>query len=212
MNSPALNILCNGGPVVNAERIIQLVSMHHALFNFPRGEIHISFSVERFEHDQHDYGIRPRNGLEAMVWEELQPLIYREAMEVFLRLLRGDILRSENLIPCVLSSKQVADQTKWLTLIHTLKNREQMRTLDEEDKDIEKVKEKLIWCMDVRRIDDYQVQFPFRFVYPKQHIGVISKPLDTSCLRLSLVSHNLFLQQVASCSSGKSVDHSSKNH
>eukprot|EP00762_Andalucia_godoyi_P007090 ANDGO_01838.mRNA.1 FAD:protein FMN transferase len=195
VGAAVLNILSNGGPIANAECIAQLISMHTALSSDPNREIHVAFSAGRFEYARRAFGVLPRNEYESIVWEELQPLVFREAMEVFVRLLRGDVLRADQIAPCILSAHEVADQAKWFSLQRALRLRDAKS--DRAGQASPESNNPCSWCTDVRRIDEHQVQFPLRFIFPDQHIGVISRPQNASCLKLLVATHDPFLQRLA---------------
>src|SRR5919206_4729535 len=94
VGSAILNILCNGGPVAHAERVKTFLALH-GLDPAERRAITIGFASGRFPFINIPYGIVPRTPVEAAAWPVVKNKIFEEATEIFLRLLRGEILNSE---------------------------------------------------------------------------------------------------------------------
>ena len=114
--SAIMNILCNGGPVAAAERIAAFANLH-GLDPDEKRRVHIGFAGGRFEYQNRPYGIVPRNALEAAAWPGLKGQIFREAAEIFCRLLRGDILSSDDIAPTVLTRKHFRTDEAWQALL-----------------------------------------------------------------------------------------------
>lgn len=112
VGSAIMNILCNGGPVAAAERIAYLLALH-GLDPEERRRVHVGFAAGRFDFMNRAYGITPRNPLEEAAWPVLKGLIFREATTIFLRLLRGDVLNSDQVEPTVLRREQFRTEEHW---------------------------------------------------------------------------------------------------
>ena len=104
VGSAVMSILASGGPIAQAERVGSFLALRPR----PRGRrenLHIGFSAGRFEFMARPYGIVPRNTLEEVAWPALRGKIFAEASEIFLRLLRGDIVSSEMIGNTILTRK-----------------------------------------------------------------------------------------------------------
>lgn len=94
--SAVMNILGNGGPIAAAERVRAFLSLH-GLNPSERRLIEVGFAAGRFPYSIAPHGIRPRNAVEKAAWDVLRGRIFSEATEIFLRLLRGEALSSEEI-------------------------------------------------------------------------------------------------------------------
>ena len=56
------------------------------------------------------YGITPRNEIEKAAWPALRGQIFMEAGEIFLRLLRGDTLHSDDVKDTVLTKEHFRNE------------------------------------------------------------------------------------------------------
>ncbi len=96
VGSAVMNILCNGGPIAAAERVRAFLLLH----SLARGEsrrLEVGFAQGRFPYINAPYGIVPRSPAEAAGWEVLKNKIFMEATEIFLRLIRGEELSSQDI-------------------------------------------------------------------------------------------------------------------
>lgn len=82
----------NGGPLASADRIRSL-AFYNSLSGSPR-KLHIGVAAGRFPYINAPFGIIPRNKSEESLWPQYQRLIFIEALEIFLRLSRGETLSS----------------------------------------------------------------------------------------------------------------------
>ncbi len=98
VGSAIRNIFCNGGPIAHAEAIRTFLSLHEMTAARDR-RLHIGFASGRFEFSNRPYGIFPRSKLERVAWPVVKGKILYEATEIFLRLLRGEILSSDEVSP-----------------------------------------------------------------------------------------------------------------
>lgn len=94
IGSAIMNILCNGGPIAAAERIKTFLALHGLDENEQR-LLTIGFASGRFPFINVPYGIVPRTAVESAAWPVVKNKIFEEATEIFLRLLRGEILSSD---------------------------------------------------------------------------------------------------------------------
>jgi len=110
--SAIMNILCNGGPIAAAERIAAFANLH-GLDPEEKRRVHIGFAGGRFEYQNRPYGIVPRTPLEEAAWPGLKGQIFKEGAEIFCRLLRGDVLRSDDITPTKLTRKNFRSDEAW---------------------------------------------------------------------------------------------------
>jgi alkanesulfonate monooxygenase SsuD/methylene tetrahydromethanopterin reductase-like flavin-dependent oxidoreductase (luciferase family) len=106
VGSAIRNILCNGGPMAHAEAIRMFLTLHD-LHPQESRKLEIGFAAGRFPFSNAPYGIRPRNEQEATVWPALRGLIFRQATEIFLRFLKGDVFSSAELTPLKVSGVEI---------------------------------------------------------------------------------------------------------
>jgi alkanesulfonate monooxygenase SsuD/methylene tetrahydromethanopterin reductase-like flavin-dependent oxidoreductase (luciferase family) len=96
VGSAIMNILCNGGPIAAAERIKTFLALH-GLDPNERRILTVGFASGRFPFINVPYGIVPRNPVEEANWPAVKNKIFEEATEIFLRLLKGEILNSDKI-------------------------------------------------------------------------------------------------------------------
>lgn len=107
-----VSILASGGPIAQAERIANTLQLH-GLNPDENRKLHIGFSAGRFEFMARPYGIIPRNSIEEAAWKSLRGQIFMEAGDVFLRLLRGDIVNSDQTYQTVLTRDNFRSDEDW---------------------------------------------------------------------------------------------------
>ena len=112
MGSAIMNILCNGGPVAAAERIKTFLTLH-GLDPEERRILTVGFASGRFPFINIPYGIVPRDAVEAAAWPVVKNKIFEEATEIFLRLLRGEVLSSEHIARRTLTRKDFRTEADW---------------------------------------------------------------------------------------------------
>jgi alkanesulfonate monooxygenase SsuD/methylene tetrahydromethanopterin reductase-like flavin-dependent oxidoreductase (luciferase family) len=111
IGSAVISILASGGPIALAERIantVQYLSMQDS-----NRKLHIGFSAGRFEFMARPYGIVPRNACEKAAWPALRGQIFMEASEIFLRLLRGDTISSDDIRTTTLTRNNFRSDEDW---------------------------------------------------------------------------------------------------
>lgn len=110
--SAVMNILVNGGPIAAAERIAAFLALH-GLDPDERRRIHVGFAAGRFDFMNRATGIRPRNAVEEAAWPVLRGKIFAEAAEIFIRLLRGDVVRSDEIRETTLARSDFRSDEDW---------------------------------------------------------------------------------------------------
>ncbi|MDP9195123.1 MAG: LLM class flavin-dependent oxidoreductase [Acidobacteriota bacterium] len=116
IGSAIMNILCNGGPIAAAERIKTFLALH-GLDENERRLLTIGFASGRFPFINVPYGIVPRNAVENAAWPVVKNKIFEEATEIFLRLLRGEILSSEKIAPRSLRRSDFRKDDEWQRVV-----------------------------------------------------------------------------------------------
>jgi len=111
VGSAVMSILASGGPIAQAERIANTVSFL-SMINSER-KLHVGFSAGRFEFMARPYGIVPRNSVEEAAWPALRGQIFKEASEIFLRLLRGDTISSDDIDSTILTRSNFRSDEDW---------------------------------------------------------------------------------------------------
>lgn len=117
--SAVMNILCNGGPVAAAERVAAFCALHGADPVESR-RIHVGFAAGRFDFMNRAYGVMPRDAMEEAAWPVLRGKIFAEAAEIFLRLLRGDVLSSEEVRETTLRAADFRSPEDWERVLAAL--------------------------------------------------------------------------------------------
>lgn len=112
VGSAIMNILCNGGPIAAAERIKTFLALH-GLDESESRLLTVGFASGRFPFINIPYGIVPRNPVETAAWPVVKNKIFEEATEIFLRLLRGEVLRSEQVAPRALRRVDFRTDADW---------------------------------------------------------------------------------------------------
>ena len=111
IGSAVISLLASGGPIAQAERIANAVQFLSHIDDTRK--LHLGFSAGRFEFMARPYGVFPRNELEEVCWSALKRKIFMEASEIFLRLLRGDILRSDDVMETILTREDFKTEDDW---------------------------------------------------------------------------------------------------
>jgi alkanesulfonate monooxygenase SsuD/methylene tetrahydromethanopterin reductase-like flavin-dependent oxidoreductase (luciferase family) len=113
VGSGVLSILCNGGPIGVAERIGNFCALH-GLDEEEKRRLHIGFAAGRFEFMARPYGIVPRDAVEEAAWPALRGQIFMEACDIMLRLLRGDVLSSDDTYETILTRANFRSDQDWI--------------------------------------------------------------------------------------------------
>jgi len=96
VGSAISNILCMGGPIAHAERLATFLALH-GLDDAETRKVHYGFASGRFQFMNEASGITPRDEVEVAAWPALKGFQLKEATEIFLRLLRGDVISSDDI-------------------------------------------------------------------------------------------------------------------
>ena len=116
IGSAIMNILCNGGPIAAAERVKTFLALH-GLDENERRLLTVGFASGRFPFINIPYGIVPRNAVEQAAWPVVKNKIFEEATEIFLRLLRGEILSSDAITPRYLHRADFRKDEDWQRVV-----------------------------------------------------------------------------------------------
>jgi alkanesulfonate monooxygenase SsuD/methylene tetrahydromethanopterin reductase-like flavin-dependent oxidoreductase (luciferase family) len=116
IGSAIMNILCNGGPIAAAERIKTFLALH-GLDPAEKRILTIGFASGRFPFINVPYGIVPRSPVEAAAWPVVKNKIFEEATEIFLRLLKGEVLSSTLIAPRALRRADFRKDEDWQRVI-----------------------------------------------------------------------------------------------
>ena len=112
VGSAVMSILASGGPIAQAERVGSFLALH-GLDPEEVRRLHIGFSAGRFEFMARPYGIVPRDAVEEAAWPALRGQIFAEASEIFLRLLKGEVVSSDMILPTVLNRDSFRSDEDW---------------------------------------------------------------------------------------------------
>lgn len=112
VGSAVMNLVCNGGPVARAEQVAAFCSLH-GVDPDERRKLCIGFSAGRFQFMNRAYGIVPRNDVERAAWPALRGQVFAEACEIFLRLLRGETLSSNDVRETWLTRQHFRSDEDW---------------------------------------------------------------------------------------------------
>lgn len=110
--SAVMNILVNGGPIAAAERVAAFLALH-GLDPAERRRIHVGFAAGRFDFMNRTTGIVPRNALEEAAWPAVRGKVFAESMEIFLRLLAGETLTSDDVSERSLTRADFRSDEDW---------------------------------------------------------------------------------------------------
>ncbi|MBO60312.1 MAG: luciferase [Acidimicrobiaceae bacterium] len=112
VGSAVMSILASGGPIAQAERVGSFLALH-GLDPEESRRLHIGFSAGRFEFMARPYGIVPRDAVEEATWPALRGQIFAEASEIFLRLLKGEVVSSDMIRPTILTRDNFRSDVDW---------------------------------------------------------------------------------------------------
>ena len=112
VGSAIMNILCNGGPIAAAEKIACFAALH-GLDPEEKRKLHVGFAAGRFDFMNRAYGVDGRNPVEQAAWRSVKGKVFREAAEIFLRLLNGEVLSSDQLDAPTLTRQDFRSDEDW---------------------------------------------------------------------------------------------------
>ena len=116
VGSAIMNILCNGGPIAAAERIKTFLTLH-GLDPAESRALTVGFASGRVPFINVPYGIVPRNAVEQAAWAVVKNKIFEEATEIFLRLLKGEILSSDHVARRTLKRADFRSDADWQRVV-----------------------------------------------------------------------------------------------
>lgn len=119
--SAVMNIVCNGGPIAAAEKAATFCTLH-GLDSEESRKLHLGFSAGRFEFMNRTSGIVPRSPTEVAAWHVVKGKIFYEACEIFLKLLKGETLSSQDTTPTRISKSDFRALEEWTLLQEIAKN------------------------------------------------------------------------------------------
>ena len=112
IGSAVISILASGGPIAQAERIANTVQYLSMIDD--KRKLNIGFSAGRFEFMARPYGVIPRTNYEQSAWPALRGQIFMEASEIFLRLLKGEKISSDDVRKTILTRDNFRSDEDWL--------------------------------------------------------------------------------------------------
>lgn len=112
VGSAIRNILCNGGPIAHAEAIRTFLSLHGRNPSEKR-KLNIGFASGRFDFSNRPYGIVPRSEIEKAAWPVVKGKILLEAVEIFLRLLKGEKISRADVPVYSIEEKDFRKKEEW---------------------------------------------------------------------------------------------------
>jgi alkanesulfonate monooxygenase SsuD/methylene tetrahydromethanopterin reductase-like flavin-dependent oxidoreductase (luciferase family) len=101
----------SGGPIASADRANSLRFINHHFWE-PRRRLRLGIASGRFPYQNTAFGLVPRDETEALLWPCLRPKAFLEALEIFLRLMRGEALASDDVARLTVSEKEARDALK----------------------------------------------------------------------------------------------------
>jgi alkanesulfonate monooxygenase SsuD/methylene tetrahydromethanopterin reductase-like flavin-dependent oxidoreductase (luciferase family) len=116
VGSAIMNIVCNGGPLAAAERVATAVTWH-GLDPAERRTIRIGFAAGRFDYVNRLTGVGPRTDWETVAWPQVKRAVMWEAAEIFVRLLVGEELSSDDVPEFVLTPEHFRERCEWERVI-----------------------------------------------------------------------------------------------
>ena len=112
VGSAIRNIICNGGPVAHAEAVRTFLTLH-SLNPQETRKLHLGFAAGRFPFSNTAYGFYPKSELELAAWDVIKNKYFQEATEIFLRLLKGEKLSSQEISTRTLQRSDFRDEQLW---------------------------------------------------------------------------------------------------
>lgn len=97
VGSAIRNIICNGGPIAHAEAVRTFLSLRHMADPTSPRKLELGFAAGRFPFSNTPYGFKPRSEFETEVWDVVKNKYFQEAVEIFLRLVKGEKLSSRDI-------------------------------------------------------------------------------------------------------------------
>ncbi len=112
IGSAIRNIICNGGPIAHAEAVRTFLTLHDLNENENR-KLDLGFAAGRFPFSNRPYGYYPKTELEKAGWDVIKNKYFIQAVEIFLRLLKGEHLSSRDLRTFYLEKSDFRDPSQF---------------------------------------------------------------------------------------------------
>ena len=112
IGSAIRNIICNGGPIAHAEAIRTFLTLHN-LNPAEERKLELGFAAGRFPFSNTPYGFRPQSELEHAAWDVIKNKYFQEATEIFLRLVRGEKISSDQISDRFLTEQDFRSSDEW---------------------------------------------------------------------------------------------------
>ncbi|MGH1467394.1 MAG: LLM class flavin-dependent oxidoreductase [Bdellovibrionales bacterium] len=112
VGSAIRNIICNGGPIAHAEAVKTFMALKQFTKHKDRG-LELGFAAGRFDFTNAPYGVSPRNEWEKSFWHMVKSRALEEATEIFMRLLSGEELSSDDISQKHLSESDFRTKEDW---------------------------------------------------------------------------------------------------
>lgn len=112
VGSAVMNIVCNGGPLAQAEKVATFATLH-GLDHEERRQLHLGFSAGRFDFMNRVTGVDARTPWELAAWPVVRGKLFAEAGEIFLRLLRGETISSDDIPEYTLKPADFRSEADW---------------------------------------------------------------------------------------------------
>jgi len=168
VGSAVMSLLTHGGPVGIAERVGAFLALH-GMNKDEKRKLRIGFSAGRFEFMARPYGIVPRDIVEEAAWPALRGQIFAEACEIFLKLLNGDTVNSDNIRKTILTRSNFRSDDDWQRVQEAVIERDSLSSAPDE------------------------IRIPNRYIF--EDIKNIPQSWNRELLDLILGSHDLHLQK-----------------
>ncbi len=102
----------NGGPIASADKVRTLAFLNQ--FNDQPRQLHIGVAQGRFPFINSPFGIVPRDPTETKLWNQYKRLIFVEALEIFLRLIRGETIASSDISTFEIDASHFRGAEEWI--------------------------------------------------------------------------------------------------
>ena len=168
VGSAVMSLLTHGGPVGIAERVGAFLALH-GMNKDEKRKLRIGFSAGRFEFMARPYGIVPRDIVEEAAWPALRGQIFAEACEIFLKLLNGEIVNSDNIRKTILTRSNFRSDEDWQRVQEAVIERDSLSSAPDE------------------------IRIPNRYIF--EDIKNIPQSWNRELLDLILGSHDQHLQK-----------------
>jgi len=168
IGSAIRNIICNGGPIAHAEAVKTFLTLHSQFHSTDR-KLELGFAAGRFPFTNSAYGFYPKNELEKISWDVLKNKYFTQSAEIFLRLLKGEHLKSTMISAQSLVQEDFPEglRHKWDQLVGVYKSNENQNS----------------W-----KFDENRFELPCHWQF--ENIGVIPFDANLKYLNLTIGTHD----------------------